>query len=96
MDHLLFGVGPWAVPTAAVCAFVGSFILTPLTKFPGVLTFALNAILLFAGAMAGNILGKGLDFPITKIFEKPVILSLAGMTVTGILLVAVFLRNSRS
>lgn len=96
MNYLLYEIGPWALPTAAACAVIGSLILTPLTRFPGILTYFINAILLFGGGVAGNILGRHYELPITQVLEKPVMLSMAGMTVTGILILVIFFRHKRA
>lgn len=80
---------------SAVCGFIGSCVLTPVSRTPNIPGFIMNGILLFAGCVLGNLAGRMIVFPLSATFEKPIIMSAAGMTVTGILLLIVFSRPAK-
>lgn len=80
---------------SAVCSFIGSCVLTPLSRTPNIPGFIMNGILLFAGCVLGNMAGSMVMFPLGATFEKPIIMSAVGMTVSGILLLMVFSRATK-
>ncbi len=86
-----FQVSPEVV-VVAVCVLAGAFVLTRFTRIRGVLGFALNAMLLFAGAVTANYLSRSITLPLGYMMERTLLVSFAGMLTCSILLLLLFPR----
>jgi hypothetical protein len=76
----------------AVCVLLGAFVLTRFTRIRGVLGFALNGLLLFAGALTADYLTRDMTMPLGYLVERTLLVSFAGMLVASILLLLLFPR----
>jgi hypothetical protein len=76
-----------------MCVLMGAFVLTRFTRIRGVLGFALNGLLLFAGALAADYLTRGMTTPLGYLVERTLLVSFAGMLVASILLLLLFPRH---
>ena len=76
-----------------LCVLLGAFVLTKFTRIRGVLGFALNGFLLFAGALAADYLTRGMTMPLGYLVERTLLVSFAGMLVASILLLMLFPRH---
>ena len=76
-----------------VCVLLGAFVLTKFTRIRGVLGFALNGFLLFAGALAADYLTRCMTMPLGYLVERTLLVSFAGMLVASILLLLLFPRH---
>mgnify|MGYP001767435888 CR=1 FL=1 len=81
-----FGLQPTDVIIAAISAAGAGAILTRFTHSLGLITYLLNVLALATGALIANMLMAGVDLPIEAAFERPILLSLAGITVASVLM----------
>jgi hypothetical protein len=83
------GFGPWTLPIAAICALLGAAMLSRYLHVQGLLGFVLSFILLLSGALLSNLVGEGMISSYAADLKKPILLSLAGMTVTALITLTV-------
>ena len=88
-----FGLRPETVVLGLICALLGAIFLTRHTRSLGVLTYPLNCLVLIAGAMLANWLMKGVEAPLRLSLEWPLLISLAGMSVAGVIMLVLLPRN---
>jgi hypothetical protein len=81
------------VPVALVCAVVGAAVLSMYTRWLGPATIVINGLVLFAGAYLANVVGIGLNLPFERFYAAPILLSFAGMSVIGLLMLLVLAKN---
>ncbi len=92
---LTVGLQPRHLIIAAVCAALGAFILSRFTMSLGSLTYPINFCALFAGAIIANLVAKYFQAPLDYSFQRPLLVSIAGMAVASVITL-LFLSRSRS
>jgi uncharacterized oligopeptide transporter (OPT) family protein len=97
MDNflILIGLQTHIFVIALVCAVLGAFVLSRFTMSVGMLTYPINFLALLVGAISANLLMKQVRLPLDHNFERPLVVSIAGMAVASILAL-VFLSRDRS
>lgn len=86
-------IGPSALPIAAVCALFGTLMIARHVDSRGVFSFLLNYTLLLMGALVCNLLGSGLIESLRNRMLEPILLSVAGMTVSALILLSLAARH---
>ena len=81
---------------AMICAGLGTLILSRHTYEIGILTYPLNFCMLFAGAVAANLLLKDVRLPLGFSIERPVIISIGGMVIASLIALLLMPRNSQN
>jgi len=76
-----------ALPWSAMFSAVGAVILGRYTGSMGNLTLPLNFSALFLGAVTSNWLLKGLDLPIDRVVQQPLLVTMIGMLFGALLMV---------
>ena len=89
-----FGLQPYVLLIAAICAAIGAFIVSRYTIALGWLTYPINFCVLFAGAFIANHAMKYMQPPLDHSYQRALIVSLAGMAVASLVML-VFLSRSR-
>ena len=84
-----------ALPWATTFSGFGAVILGKFTGTFGGLTLPLNFSALFIGAIMSNWLLKGLDLPIDRVIQQPMLISMLGMLVGAICMIW-WLQDERS
>lgn len=76
-----------ALPWSSVFSGVGAVILGKFTGSLGSLTLPLNYSALFIGAIMSNWLLKGLDLPIDRAVQQPMLVTMIGMLVGAVAMI---------
>ena len=87
------GVAPDALAICTICAGLGTFILTRHTVQLGVMSYVINFLALFAGAIGANVLLAGVRLPLGFSIERPLIISIGGMLFASLIMILVMPRN---
>jgi len=82
------------VPVAVICSILGALVLYPFTRLMGLWTVVLNFIVLFVGAYMANVLMASIYLPLNRHFERPLVISLAGMMVMSVPLLFLLQRRA--
>ena len=90
------GLGRDVLMVAMVCSGLGTLILARYTYQIGFLTYPLNFCVLFAGAVAANLLLKDVRLPLNSSTERMLIISIGGMVVASLILVLLMPKNRES
>jgi hypothetical protein len=90
------GLAPDVLLVAAVCAGLGALILSRHTFQMGNLTYPINFLVLFAGAVMANLLLIDMRLPFGLSSERPVVISIAGMIVVSLVTLLVLPRDRES
>jgi uncharacterized membrane protein YeaQ/YmgE (transglycosylase-associated protein family) len=96
MDTILILIGLQAhiLVIALICAALGAFVMSRFTMSMGMLTYPINFLALFVGAVVANLLMKQVRLPLSHDFERPLFVSIAGMAVASVITL-VFLSRDR-
>ena len=78
---------------SAIFAGLGALILGKFTSDLGALTLPLNYISLLLGALLANWGLGGIHLPLAGDLQAPIIFALTGMTVTGLMMMAILRRS---
>jgi hypothetical protein len=90
------GLAPDALFVAAICAGLGALVLSRHTFQLGTLTYPINFLVLFAGAVMANLLMSDVRLPFGLSSERPVVVSIAGMIVVSLIALLVLPRDRES
>lgn len=81
---MFLGLQPRILIIAAVCATLGTVILSRFTMSLGFVSYLLNILTLFAGAVAVNILDKIWLQPLDYSLQRPLIASIIGILLASL------------
>ena len=87
---------PTAVPVALVCAMCGAAVLALFTRWIGLATLLINAVVLFIGAYAANVLSADLNLPLERYYVRPIMMSFLGMSISSLVVLALLSRGRHS
>jgi hypothetical protein len=90
------GLTPDVLVIAVICAGLGAIILSLFTYPIGVLAYPLNFCILFAGAVAANLMLTEVRLPLGLSIERPIILSIGGMIIVSLIALIVMPRDRQS
>jgi hypothetical protein len=90
------GLNPSVLVIALICAGLGTFILSRHTYQLGFFTYPLNFCVLFAGAVAANLLLQDVRLPVTSTMERVLIISIGGMVVVSLVTMILMPRDRQS
>jgi hypothetical protein len=90
------GLGRDVLAVAMVCSGLGTLILSRHTYQIGFLTYPLNFCVLFAGAVAANLLLKDVRLPLNSSIERMLIISIGGMVVASLIMVLLMPKDRES
>ena len=82
------GLDSGVLVIAMICAGLGTLILSRYTYQLGFLTYPLNFAVLFAGAVAANMLLQDVRLPVNSLMERVLIISIGGMVVASLIMIA--------
>lgn len=85
----LLGLQASAVAMAMVAATIGSLIMSRFTLVLGPFSYVVNYVVLLAGALVSNVTMARVSASLDNSLERSLMISLAGMVVASLLLVAV-------
>jgi hypothetical protein len=87
-----FDLPPATFSISAIFSGAGAVILGKFTTNLGALTLPLNYVGLFVGALLANCWFGGIQLPLAGDFQAPIIFALAGMSFTGVAMMALLRR----
>jgi hypothetical protein len=90
------GLAPDVLFVAAICAGLGALVLSRHTFQLGTLTYPINFLVLFAGAVMANLLMSEVRLPFGLSAERTVVISIAGMIVVSLIVLLVLPRDRES
>jgi hypothetical protein len=93
---ILIGLQTHIFVIALVSSAIGAVILSRFTMSLGMLTYPVNFCALMIGAVSANLLMKQVRLPLDYDFERPLVVSVAGMAVASILTLAILSRDRLS
>jgi hypothetical protein len=90
------GLHPDALVIAAICAGLGTLILSRHTYQLGFVTYPLNFCALFAGAVAANLLMQDVRLPVDSMMERLLIISIGGMVIASLVIMLLMPKDRQS
>ena len=90
------GLAPDVLVIAVICAGLGAIVLSLYTYPIGILGYPLNFCILFAGAVAANLLLTEVRLPLGFTIERPIIFSIGGMIIVSLIALIVMPRDRQS
>ena len=85
-----------ALVIALICAGLGTIILSRHTYQLGFFSYPLNFCVLFAGAVAANLLLQDVRLPLGFSIERPLIISIGGMIFASLITLLLLPRDRES
>ena len=89
------GLDSGVLVIAMICAGLGTLILSRHTYQLGFLTYTLNFAVLFAGAVAANMLLQDVRLPVNSLMERVLIISIGGMVVASLIMILLMPRDKQ-
>jgi hypothetical protein len=90
------GLDPGVLVIALICAGLGTLILSRHTYQLGFFTYPLNFCVLFAGAVAANLLLQNVRLPVNSMTERVLIISIGGMVVASLMIILLMPKDRQS